>query len=205
MRRMSPIRHDLGLRPYAAVWRAMRDFTETRAGDTPDQIWTVEHLPVYTLGLNGRREHLLDTAGVPVVASDRGGQATYHGPGQLVVYPLLDVRRLRITVRMLVSLLEQAMIKTLAVYGINAVARPEAPGVYVDGGKIGSIGLRIRKHCSYHGLSLNNTVDLKPFAGINPCGYPGLPVTRLADLGVAADNGELAEKLIIFITESLSL
>ncbi|WP_020561988.1 lipoyl(octanoyl) transferase LipB [Methylosarcina fibrata] len=194
----------LGIQDYQATWRAMQQFTENRTWDTPDEIWVVEHDPVYTLGLNGKREHLLDTGSIPVVHCDRGGQVTYHGPGQLVVYPLLDMKRSKLGVRPLVTLLEEAMIETLALYRIAANARADAPGVYVDGKKIGSIGIRIRKNCSYHGLSLNNYVDLSPFKGINPCGYSKLEVTRLADLGVNLSNEELASPLVEAITQALS-
>lgn len=194
----------LGRQDYQATWRAMQQFTESRTRDTPDEIWVVEHDPVYTLGLNGKREHLLDTGTIPVVHCDRGGQVTYHGPGQLVVYPLLDMKRSKLGVRPLVTLLEEAMIQTLALHHIAANARADAPGVYVDGKKIGSIGIRIQKNCSYHGLSLNNYVDLSPFKGINPCGYSKLEVTRLADLGVDVSNEELASPLVEAITQALS-
>ncbi len=186
----------MGLTPYLPTWQAMRSFTAARQPETPDQLWTVEHPPVYTLGLNGKREHLLAIdQQIPVVQSDRGGQVTYHGPGQVLVYVLLDIRRLGINIRQLVSLLEQAMITVLAGLGIAAAARAEAPGVYVDGEKIGSVGLRIKNHCCYHGLSLNNRMDLSPFAAINPCGYQGLKVTQLADLGVSISDDELSDAL----------
>ncbi len=181
----------------------MRQFTENRTPETADEIWTVEHRPVYTLGLNGKRDHLLNTGSIPVIQSDRGGQVTYHGPGQLVLYPLLDMKRHQLGVRQLVSLLEQAMIDTLALLNITAYARADAPGVYIDGKKIGSIGIRIRKNCSYHGLSLNNRMDLTPFNHINPCGYSGLKMTQLADLGVTISNFELASPLIDSITKAL--
>ncbi|EIC28604.1 MULTISPECIES: lipoyl(octanoyl) transferase LipB [Methylomicrobium] len=193
----------LGLQDYETVWQAMQCFTLDRTPETGDQIWIVEHQPVYTLGLNGKREHLLNTGPIPVVQSDRGGQVTYHGPGQLVVYPLLNLKRRELGVRPLVTLLEQTMIAVLAHYGIHALARPEAPGVYVEGKKIGSIGIRIRNNCCYHGLSLNNAMDLAPFKFINPCGYAGLEVTQLADLGVAVDLDELAERLLQILTEKL--
>lgn len=186
----------MGLTPYLPTWQAMRSFTAARQPETPDQLWTVEHPPVYTLGLNGKREHLLAIdQQIPVVQSDRGGQVTYHGPGQVLVYVLLDIRRLGMNIRQLVSLLEQAMITVLAGLGIAAAARAEAPGVYVDGEKIGSVGLRIKNHCCYHGLSLNNRMDLSPFAAINPCGYQGLKVTQLADLGVSISDDELSDAL----------
>lgn len=171
----------------------MQSFTVQRGADTPDELWICEHPPVYTLGLSGKREHLLDIGGdIPVVHSDRGGQVTYHGPGQLIVYTLLDIKRLGLNIRELVELLENAMIASLAHYGIGANAKRDAPGVYVQGKKIGSIGLRIKNHCSYHGLSLNNAMDLRPFTQINPCGYAGLQMTQLADFGIQTDMAELA-------------
>ncbi|MGR9086882.1 MAG: lipoyl(octanoyl) transferase LipB [Gammaproteobacteria bacterium] len=199
-----PIKHRfLGQQDYESSWLAMRQFTENRTQDTNDEIWIVEHDPVYTLGLNGKREHLLNTGPTPVIRSDRGGQVTYHGPGQLVMYPLLDLTRHRLSVRRLVTLLENAMIDTLALFGISACARAGAPGVYVDGKKIGSIGIRIKKNCSYHGLSLNNRMDLTPFSHINPCGYSDLEMTQLADLGVTVSNTELASSLIESLTKAL--
>ncbi|MDD5631555.1 MAG: lipoyl(octanoyl) transferase LipB, partial [Methylococcales bacterium] len=147
---------NLGLQHYESIWHNMQQFTQNRSHETPDEIWSVEHFPVYTLGLNGKREHLLNAGNIPVINSDRGGQVTYHGPGQLVIYTLLDIKRLKINIRELVTLLEFAMITTLAEHGIIAVSRADAPGVYVNDKKIGSIGLRIKKNCSYHGLSLNN-------------------------------------------------
>jgi len=175
----------------------MQAYTQARQPKTPDQLWIVEHPPVYTLGLNGKREHLLSVSeDIPVIQSDRGGQVTYHGPGQVMVYTLLDIKRLNFNIRQLVTLLETAMIDVLAGYDIRAIARADAPGVYVAGKKIGSIGLRIKNHCSYHGLSLNNNMDLSPFDAINPCGYSGLKVTQLADLGVTVNNAELADTLV---------
>ena len=183
---------NLGLQDYESTWHDMQRYTQNRDAQTPDEIWISEHPAVYTLGLNGKREHLLNTGDIPVVNSDRGGQVTYHGPGQLVIYTLLDIKRLNVSIRSLVTTLEQAMIFALAQHGITAVARADAPGVYVNGKKIGSIGLRIKKNCSYHGLSINNQMDLRPFDYINTCGYPGLEVTQLADLGVTVSNAELA-------------
>ena len=183
---------NLGLQDYESTWHDMQRYTQNRDAQTPDEIWISEHPAVYTLGLNGKREHLLNTGDIPVVNSDRGGQVTYHGPGQLVIYTLLDIKRLNVSIRSLVTTLEQAMIFALAQHGITAVARADAPGVYVNGKKIGSIGLRIKKKCSYHGLSINNQMDLRPFDYINTCGYPGLEVTQLADLGVTVSNAELA-------------
>ncbi|MDD5274844.1 MAG: lipoyl(octanoyl) transferase LipB [Methylovulum sp.] len=197
------VRH-FGSQHYQVTWQAMQEFTRTRSTVTPDELWLVEHPSVYTLGLNGKREHLLSVStDIPVIQSDRGGQVTYHGPGQLVVYTLLDINRLAINIRQLVTLLEQTMIETLACYGISAISRADAPGVYVDGKKIGSIGLRIKNHCSYHGLSLNNNMDLRPFDAINPCGYSGLKVTQLADLGVTINTAELADRLIQAITSHI--
>jgi len=186
----------LGLRDYVEVWRDMQQYTAERLPDSPDQIWIVEHPPVYTLGLNGKREHLLANTGIPIVDSDRGGQVTYHGPGQLVVYLLADLRRLNLGPRQMVSILENAAIATLSQYGISAAARPDAPGVYVAGRKIASLGLRIKRGCCYHGISINNAMDLGPFRDINPCGYPGLQVTQLADLGVNISTQELAVPLV---------
>lgn len=183
---------NLGLQDYPSTWHDMQRFTQYRDDQTVDELWVTEHPPVYTLGLNGKREHLFATDDTPVIHSDRGGQVTYHGPGQLIIYTLLDIKRLGLNVRPLVTLLEQAMIFALADYDITAAARADAPGVYVQGKKIGSIGLRIKKNCSYHGLSLNNQMDLTPFDQINTCGYSELEVTQLADLGVSISNAELA-------------
>ena len=191
-----PVVHQrLGLAPYEPTWRRMQRFTEQRDAHAPDQIWTLQHPPVFTLGMKGSRDHLLDPGDIPVIAVDRGGQVTYHGPGQLVVYPLLDVRRRGLGVRALVSLLEQTVIDLLATEGVAAVARPDAPGVYVDGAKVASVGLRIRRGCSYHGLSLNVDMDLTPFSRINPCGYAGLPVTDLARLGVGLNLTQVETRL----------
>ncbi|MBT9098130.1 lipoyl(octanoyl) transferase LipB [Methylovulum psychrotolerans] len=200
---MPPILRHLNHQPYADTWQAMQAFTQQRTADTPDELWTVEHPPVYTLGLSGKREHLLNIGDIPVVHSDRGGQVTYHGPGQVVIYTLIDIKRLPINIRELVTLLENAMIAALADYGISAQARADAPGVYVQGKKIGSIGLRIKNHCSYHGLSLNNAMDLRPFTLINPCGYAGLAMTQLADLGVHVTTAEAAALIIDKITPAL--
>jgi lipoyl(octanoyl) transferase len=193
---MQLIVRNLGLQPYESIWQAMQQFTFDRTADTADEIWVVEHFPVYTLGLNGKREHLLDATSIPVINSDRGGQITYHGPGQLIIYLLMDIKRKNIGIRQLVTTLEQAMISALASYGIDASAKANAPGVYVDEKKIGSIGLRIKNNASYHGLSLNNNMDLSPFDHINTCGYSGLKVTQLVDLGVTTDNAQLAIPVI---------
>ncbi len=192
-----------GRQDYETVWRDMQAFTQDRNTETADEIWIVEHPAVYTLGLNGKREHLLDITDIPVVETDRGGQVTYHGHGQLVVYLLLDIERLEIGVRDIVTLLEQAMIATLAQYGIKAVAKADAPGVYVDGKKIGSVGLRVKKGCCYHGLSLNNAMDLSPFKQINTCGYPDLEVTQLADLNIHIKTHELAVPVVHHILQAI--
>lgn len=186
---------DFGRQEYEPVWRAMQAYTERRDADTPDELWCVEHPGVYTVGLNGKREHLLAPGAIPVVHVDRGGQVTYHGPGQLVLYPLLDLRRLKLGVRELVSGLERAVIALLADYGIAAVGRRDAPGVYVDGAKIAALGLRVRRGCCYHGLSLNVAMDLEPFARINPCGYAGLQVTQLSALVPAAELAAVKQEL----------
>ncbi len=170
----------LGLVPYESTWQAMLDFTDHRTATTPDQIWLLQHPPTFTLGRAGRLEHVLDAGEIPLVQIDRGGQVTYHGPGQWVIYPLLDLQRLGLGVRQLVTALERSVIELLQKFGITAEARAEAPGVYVDGAKIAAVGLRIRKGCSLHGLSFNVAMDLEPFHRINPCGYPGLAVTELA-------------------------
>ncbi len=174
----------------------MRNFSAARDPDTPDELWLVEHPPVYTQGLKGKPEHLLRPGDIPVVATDRGGQVTYHGPGQLVVYCLIDLKRAELGIRKLVSSLENAVIELLAGYGVAAVARPEAPGVYVAGKKIASLGLRVRRGRSYHGLSLNVAMDLEPFSRINPCGYPGLGVTQLRDLALVDDPDTVASPLL---------
>ncbi|MFZ1641311.1 MAG: lipoyl(octanoyl) transferase LipB [Candidatus Contendobacter sp.] len=186
----------LGRRDYAPVFAAMRAFTEARAADTLDELWWVEHPPVFTQGLAGKAEHLLAPGDIPVVQVDRGGQVTYHGPGQVVVYCLLDVRRLGLSVRALVTVLERAVIDLLAAHGVAAHARPTAPGVYAGDAKVASLGLRLRQGRSYHGLSLNVAMDLEPFTRINPCGYPGLRVTQLRDLGVDLTLAAAAEELL---------
>ncbi len=185
----------LGLRPYVDTWKLMREFTDHRNHRTPDQLWLLEHPPVFTLGQAGRPEHLLRPGEIPVVKTDRGGQVTYHGPGQLVAYLLLDLRRAGLGVRGLVTLLEQAVIDLLADNGISATARPDAPGVYVKEAKIASVGLRVRRGCSFHGLSLNLDMDLSPFERINPCGYPGLSVTQLSALVAAVDFHKVQQDL----------
>lgn len=177
-----PTIRSLGLAPYEPTWRAMQRFTDERDATSPDEIWLLEHPPVFTLGLNASRAHVLAPGDIPVVQIDRGGQVTYHGPGQLVVYPLLDLKRRGLTVRSLVGALETAVVDYLRTLGIAANGSSTAHGVYVDGAKIASIGLRVRRGACYHGLALNVTLDLEPFGRINPCGYPSLKMTRLADL-----------------------
>jgi len=198
-----PVVHRLGLQAYAPVWRKMQAFTERRDPNTVDELWLVQHPPVFTLGLNARREHLLEPGNIPVVQVDRGGQVTYHGPGQLVGYLLVDLRRLGLGVRQMVSAIEQTVIDVLAGYGIDAVARADAPGVYVEGKKIAALGLRVRRGCSFHGLALNVNMDLAPFCRINPCGYPDLQITQLADLGGPADVDTVSEDLLPHLLENL--
>ena len=189
----TPLIRRLGLVEYEPTWRAMQRFTDDRDNSTPDEIWFVEHPPIFTLGLNASREHLLCPGDIPVVQIDRGGQVTYHGPGQLVVYPLIDLRRRPLGVRELVVALENAIIAYVAELGVTAMGLREAPGVYVDGAKLASVGLRIRRGASYHGLALNVSLDLQPFERINVCGHRGLAVTRLADhVGRLADVGAAA-------------
>lgn len=183
----------LGLQPYEATWQAMQTFTDNRLADTPDELWIVEHPPVFTQGLNGKAEHLLHLApNIPLVQTDRGGQVTYHGPGQLVLYILIDLKRAHLGVRALVTAMEQAVIGLLAEFGIASIARSDAPGVYVDGAKIASLGLKIRKQKSYHGLALNVKMDLAPFQMINPCGLQGMRMTQLCDLLSANDSADPA-------------
>ena len=182
----------LGRVAYEPTWRAMQAFNTARDPATTDQLWLVEHPPVFTLGLAGRRSHVLAPGEIPVVETDRGGQVTYHGPGQLVVYPLVDLKRARLGIRDLVCALEQSVIETLAGYGVEAAARKGAPGVYIGERKVASLGLRVRRGCSYHGLAFNVAMDLEPFGRINPCGYAGLQVTQVADLGGPADTGAVA-------------
>ena len=190
---------------YAPTWRAMQLFTDARHAATPDEVWFLEHAPVFTQGLNGRPEHLRATGDIPVIGIDRGGQVTYHGPGQLVIYPLVDLRRLHIGVRELVVALEDAVIGLAAAHGIVASGRRDAPGVYVDGRKLASLGLRIRRGCSYHGLALNVDMDLEPFARINPCGMAGLEMTQLAAHGVDAGVRAIAMQLAAFLRDTLAI
>jgi lipoyl(octanoyl) transferase len=194
---------DLGRRPLDEVWQEMRDFTDRRTPETPDEIWFVEHPPVFTLGLNADRAHVLAPGDIPVVQIDRGGQVTYHGPGQVVAYVLVDLRRLPLDVRGLVMALENAVIRTVAGYGVTAAARRDAPGVYVDGKKLAAIGLRLRRFCSYHGLAVNVALDLEPFRRIHPCGYADLEVTQLADLCAVDDPAAFRRDLEPYLREEL--
>lgn len=185
----------LGRADYEPTWRAMMAFTAARSADTPDELWVVEHPPVFTLGQAGKPEHLLRDDGIPLVKIDRGGQITYHGPGQAVVYLLIDLSRRKLKVRELVARIEQAVIDCLGEHGVTAARRDGAPGVYVGEAKVAALGLRIRNGCCYHGVSLNVDMDLSPFAAINPCGYAGMPVTQTRDLGIPLTPPQAAEAL----------
>jgi lipoyl(octanoyl) transferase len=200
-----PVIRHLGLVEYEPTWRAMQRFTDERTDTTPDEIWFLEHPPVFTLGMNAKREHVLAPGDIPVVQIDRGGQVTYHGPGQLVVYPLIDLRRAHLGVRDLVTALERAVITYVAQFGIEAACRRNAPGVYVDDRKLASVGIRIRRGASYHGLALNVNLDTEPFTRINPCGYQGLEVVRLIDLGGARTVADAASGLAPHMLRELHL
>jgi len=193
----------LGVTGYEATWRAMQRFTDVRDAHTEDELWLTEHAPVYTLGLAGRREHVLRDNGIAVVNVDRGGQVTYHGPGQLVAYTLVDLRRARLSVREMVRKLESAVIEWLSTHGIDAYGKVDAPGVYVVRGgkeaKIAALGLRVRRHSTYHGLAVNIAMNLDPFADIDPCGFPGLAVTQLADFGVTRTVAQAGEEIVPFL------
>ncbi len=191
---MSHIRK-LGLVDYSATLTSMTEFTEHRSTDTPDEIWLLEHAPVFTLGLAGKHRHVLAPGNIPVVQVDRGGQVTYHGPGQLIAYTLIDLKRAGLSIRGLVSALENAVIETVAEYGIKARNHPDAPGVYVGAAKLASIGLRIRRGCSYHGVALNVDMDLEPFSRINPCGFEGLEITQLASLDGPRNLNQVSDDL----------
>jgi len=186
----------LGRLPYESVWRAMSAFTDNRTADTVDELWLLEHDPVFTLGQAGKLEHVLAPGDIPVLPVDRGGQVTYHGPGQIVAYPLLDLRRLGVGVRELVSRIEQALIDTLAHWQIEAARREGAPGVYVGEAKVAALGLRVRRGCSFHGLAFNVAMDLEPFQRINPCGYSGLAVTQMVDLGGPSQLATVEDALV---------
>lgn len=198
----------LGRTDYTRTWRAMQAFTDARGSGTPDEIWLTEHAPVYTLGLAGRTEHILRDCAIPVIRVDRGGQVTYHGPGQIVAYLLIDLKRGRLGVRQLVAAIETAVIKLLESYGVEAYGRRDAPGVYVvkDGGeaKVAALGLKVRNGCTYHGFALNLDMDLAPFDDIDPCGYRGLAVTRLSDVGVLASRGEIEDRLVSEVVQAIA-
>ena len=196
--------HWLGRLDYEPTWRAMQRYTQERGPDSVDQIWLLEHEPVFTLGMNADASHVLAPGNIPVVPIDRGGQVTYHGPGQLVVYPLIDMRRAHLSVRDLLNALERSVIEYAARFAINAQCRPDAPGVYVDGRKLASLGLRIRRGGSYHGLALNVRMDLEPFARINPCGYAGLRMTQLSDLSGPGDVAAVAAEFGPLLASKLS-
>ncbi|HET9050043.1 MAG TPA: lipoyl(octanoyl) transferase LipB [Chiayiivirga sp.] len=196
---------ELGRQAYEPIWHAMQAFTDARGDDTDDEIWLVEHEPVFTLGQAGKAEHVLAAGEIPVINVDRGGQVTYHGPGQIVAYPLIDLRRLGIGVRQMVCRIEQAIIDTLDEWNITAVRREGAPGVYVDDAKIAALGLRVRHGCTFHGLAFNIAMDLEPFSRINPCGYRGLVVTQMADLGGSSEPALVAPVLVRELCRQLQL
>ena len=198
-----PTAQFLGLAEYQSIWQAMKQFTAARNAHTRDEIWLLQHTPVYTQGLAGKPEHLLRTNDIPVIKIDRGGQITYHGPGQIIAYLLLDLRRWKLNVRELVRLMEQAVINLLAQYGVEAHGRDDAPGVYVDDAKIASLGLKIKNGCCYHGIAFNVDMELAPFSFINPCGYAGLRVTQARDLGVKTPLSELEQQLAQNLVELL--
>jgi lipoyl(octanoyl) transferase len=196
---------ELGLQTYEPVWRAMQAFTDERTPTTPDEIWFTQHRPVFTLGINTAPEHLLAPGDIPVIQIDRGGQVTYHGPGQLMIYPLIDLRRAGLGVRELVTALEQSVVDLAAEFGIEAASRCDAPGVYVEGVKLASVGLRIRRGSSFHGMALNVDVDLEPFSRINPCGFKGLELTDLARLGAEQDLGIVRDRLLPHLLRHLRM
>jgi lipoyl(octanoyl) transferase len=195
----------LGNKEYEPLWREMQEFTNSRDSDTPDELWFAEHPPVFTLGLNASREHLLAPGDIQVIQIDRGGQVTYHGPGQLMIYPLIDLKRVRLGIRDLVTALEQSVVDLAAQYGIEATSRADAPGVYVDGKKIASVGLRIRRWCSYHGMALNVDMDIEPYSRINTCGYADLEVTDLRTLGIERDLSAVAKDLLPHLLTHLGI
>jgi len=195
--------HDLGRTEFEPTWRAMQDFTKNRTSETPDEIWLTEHSPVYTLGLNRKDVRMPSRDDIHVVNTDRGGKITYHGPGQSIIYVLIDLKRKGINVRQLVSAMENSVVALLQEANIDAASKTDAPGVYVQEKKIASLGLRLKKECCYHGLSLNVDMDLSPFNAIDPCGYQGLEVTQLKSLGVDLTQTETATKLLKYLTKEL--
>jgi lipoyl(octanoyl) transferase len=196
---------DLGRQSYEPVWRAMQAFTDARGADTPDELWLVEHDPVFTLGQAGKDEHVLMPGDIPVIHVDRGGQVTYHGPGQIVLYPLLDLRRLKLGVREYVDRIEQAVIDTLAEWNIEGARRDGAPGVYVAGAKVMALGIRVRRGCTFHGLAFNIAMDLSPYQRINPCGYQGLQVTSVLDLGGPSGMEQVKPVLVAQLARQFGL
>lgn len=194
---------DLGRAEFESTWRAMQDFTASRDAETPDEFWLTEHEPVYTLGLNRKDVRMPSRDDIPVVNTDRGGKITYHGPGQTIIYVLIDLKRKGINVRQLVSAMENSVIALLAEANIDAASRADAPGVYVQAKKIASVGLRLKKECCYHGISLNVDMDLSPFSAIDPCGYRGLEVTQLKDLGIHLTQADASTKLLKYLTKEL--
>ncbi len=199
----TPVVRHLGRTEFETTWRAMQDFTAARSAETPDEIWLTEHFPVYTLGLNRKDVRMPSRDDILVINTDRGGKITYHGPGQSIVYVLIDLKRKAINVRQLVNSMENAVVALLSEANINALARADAPGVYVQDKKIASVGLRLKKECCYHGISLNVDMDLSPFSAIDPCGYRGLEVTQLKDLGILLSQAEAAEKLLKYLAKEL--
>ncbi len=194
----------LGLSEYQPVWRAMQKFTDERTPNTTDELWIVEHPPVFTQGQAGKPEHILNSGDIPIIQVDRGGQVTYHGPGQIVIYPLIDLKRHKIGIKALVNGIEEALIQTMLHYGIEAKRKEKAPGVYVEGKKIASLGLRVRKGCTFHGLAFNIRMDLAPFLRINPCGYAGLEVTQLSELNNSIEFDTVQEQLIKHLCQILN-
>lgn len=205
MSHTGPVMRWLGRVEYEPTWRSMQELTDRRDATTQDEVWFLEHPPVFTQGMNGKPEHVLAAGDIPVVQIDRGGQVTYHGPGQLVVYPLIDLRRSRLGIRELVVALENAIIALCAERGVTAAGKREAPGVYVDGRKLASIGLRVRRGCSYHGLALNVAMSLEPFRRINPCGFAGLQVVDMRTLGIAEELSDVARALAPHLLCSLGM
>ena len=195
---------NIGFRPLPDVWEEMKKFTDERNRKTQDEVWLVEHPPIYTLGLNSNPDHVLEASNIPVLKIDRGGQVTYHGPGQLIAYVMLDLHRSRSSIRSIVEALEAAVIRTVSVYGIEAQGRRDAPGVYVGDKKLAAIGLRVRRHCTYHGLAVNVNMDLTPYERINPCGFEGLEVVQLSDLCHGIDISRVRKDLEIMLRASLS-
>lgn len=195
---------NIGFRPLPDVWEEMKKFTDERNRKTQDEVWLVEHPPIYTLGLNSNPDHVLEASNIPILKIDRGGQVTYHGPGQLIAYVMLDLHRSRSSIRSIVEALEAAVIRTVSVYGIEAQGRRDAPGVYVGDKKLAAIGLRVRRHCTYHGLAVNVNMDLTPYERINPCGFEGLEAVQLSDLCHGIDISRVRIDLEMMLRASLS-